>query len=144
MEHILHPTARLHPTQQNHVQYYSKRSRCHHWGFFGFVTHLDFSLSCLAAGIGEATARVLANEEYPLLLLSRRLERMEELRLPNTMCRQVDVTDAEALKKAVAEAEAKYGPVFALVSNAGIMLLGDPATQDVAEWRKMIDVTPPV
>ena len=93
-----------------------------------------------SSGIGEATARQLSALGYPLLLLARRIERLQALALPHTLCRQVDVTDAAALHAAVAEAEAQYGAADALVNNAGVMLLGRMHEQDPAEWQRMLDV----
>lgn len=93
-----------------------------------------------SSGIGAATARLLSSRGYPLLLLARRLEAMEALGLPNTMCRAVDMRDREAVAAAVREAEAQFGPVDAIVNNAGVMLLGEMLKQDPAEWDAMIDV----
>ncbi|MGF1730774.1 SDR family oxidoreductase [Photobacterium kasasachensis] len=93
-----------------------------------------------SSGIGEATARKLSSEGHPLLLLARRIERLEALQLPNTVCRQVDVTDAGAFAAAIKEAEAQFGPVDCLINNAGVMLLGLAHEQDPAEWKAMFDV----
>ncbi|KPA53488.1 SDR family oxidoreductase [Photobacterium lucens] len=93
-----------------------------------------------SSGIGEATARQLSAEGYPLLLLARRVERMEAMNLPNTLCRQVDITDVAAVKAAIEEAEAKFGPVDCLINNAGVMLLGLADEQDPAEWQSMFNV----
>ncbi len=65
---------------------------------------------------------------------------MEALGLPDAMCRKVDMLDRESVLAAVAEAEAAYSPAEILVNNAGIMMNGDPTTQDPSEWDKMIDV----
>ena len=93
-----------------------------------------------SSGIGEATARKLSAEGYPLLLLARRVEAMEALNLPNTLCRQVDVTDVKAIAAAVAEAEQQFGPVDCLINNAGMMLLGLADEQDPVEWQTMFNV----
>lgn len=93
-----------------------------------------------SSGIGEATARLFAQQGHPLLLLARRIERLQALNLPNALCRAVDVTDREALLAAVVEAEKRFGPADALVNNAGVMLLGNMAEQDPAEWERMLDV----
>ncbi len=93
-----------------------------------------------SSGIGEATAKLLAAHGHPLLLLARRLQRLEALNLPDAMCRRVDITDREAVLKAVAEAEAAYGPADCMVNNAGVMLLGKMTEQDPAEWDRMLDV----
>ncbi|NCV98984.1 MAG: SDR family NAD(P)-dependent oxidoreductase, partial [Actinobacteria bacterium] len=73
-----------------------------------------------SSGIGEATAKAFSKAGHPTLLLARRLDRMEALNLPNSMCRQVDVRDRDALVAAVKEAEEKYGPADMLFNNAGI------------------------
>ena len=93
-----------------------------------------------SSGIGEATARKLSAEGYSLLLLARRIERLERLELPNTLCRQVDVTDRESFRHALEEAEAMFGPADCLINNAGVMLLGHVDTQDPVEWQRMFDV----
>ncbi|MDD0973501.1 SDR family oxidoreductase [Pseudomonas fontis] len=93
-----------------------------------------------SSGIGEATARHFSAAGHPLLLLARRLERMQALNLPDTLCRAVDITDRQALLAAVAEAEAQFGPADALVNNAGVMLLGLMHEQDPAQWEQMLDV----
>lgn len=93
-----------------------------------------------SSGIGEATARLLSAAGHPLLLLARRLDRMQALALPNCLCRAVDVSNREAFAAAVKEAEAHYGPADALVNNAGVMLLGQMHEQDPAQWEQMLDV----
>lgn len=93
-----------------------------------------------SSGIGEATARLFAQQGHPLLLLARRIERLQALNLPNALCRAADITDREALLEAVVEAEKRFGPADALVNNAGVMLLGNMAEQDPAEWERMLDV----
>ncbi|MHA6193495.1 SDR family oxidoreductase [Pseudomonas wadenswilerensis] len=93
-----------------------------------------------SSGIGEACARLFATAGHPLLLLARRLERMQALNLPNTLCRAVDIRDRESFAAAVAEAEAAYGPADALINNAGVMLLGHMHEQDPEQWERMLDI----
>lgn len=93
-----------------------------------------------SSGIGAATAKAFAAAGHPLLLLARRLEPMEALNLPNTLCRKVDVLDRNGLQTAIVEAETRFGPAEILINNAGIMLNGDPAKQSPEEWDRMIDV----
>lgn len=93
-----------------------------------------------SSGIGEAVARVFSSRGYPVLLLARRVERLQALGLPNSLCKAVDVTDRAAVVAAVKEAEAKFGPVDLMVNNAGQMLLGQMAAQAPDEWDRMVDV----
>jgi len=73
-----------------------------------------------SSGIGAATARAFAAAGYPLLLMARRVDRMQELGLPGAEIAEVDVTDPAAMEAAVLAAEAKHGPVDLLVNNAGV------------------------
>ena len=93
-----------------------------------------------SSGFGIEMAKEFAKDGYSLLLLARRIEKMEALKLPNTMCRKVDVTHKDEFEAAVREAEAKFGKTDLIVNNAGVMLLGDIATQDAKEWKTMLDV----
>ncbi|MBY6195670.1 SDR family oxidoreductase [Vibrio hangzhouensis] len=93
-----------------------------------------------SSGIGEAIARRLSDAGHPLLLLARRVEKLEALQLPNTLCEKVDITDKVTFEAAIAKAEAQFGPADALINNAGMMLLGQIDTQDSAEWKTMFDV----
>ncbi len=93
-----------------------------------------------SSGIGEATARVFSAAGHPLLLMARRRERMEALKLPATMCREVDVTDRAAIARAVVEAEAQFGPVDCVINNAGVAHLANVLEQDPQEWDDMIAV----
>lgn len=93
-----------------------------------------------SSGIGTKIAETISANGHPVLLLSRRLEPMEALNLPNSLCKSVDVTDLEGMKAAIIEAEEKFGKVDLLVNCAGIMLLGYPEVQDFSEWDRMIDV----
>lgn len=93
-----------------------------------------------SSGIGLATAKLLSARGHALLLLARRIDRMTALNLPNALCRAVDVTDRHAFTTAVHDAEQQFGPVDALINNAGVMLLGAIEQQDAGEWDKMFDV----
>ncbi|RWB26086.1 SDR family oxidoreductase [Mesorhizobium sp.] len=93
-----------------------------------------------SSGIGEAVAKVFSRAGHPVLMMARRLERMEALNLPDSMARQVDVRDRAAIAAAVKEAEAEYGPVDMLFANAGIARLADIGRQPPEEWDEMIDI----
>ena len=93
-----------------------------------------------SSGIGEAIARRLSNAGHPLLLLARRVDRLEALELPNTLCEKVDVTEKASFEAAIAKAEAQFGPADCIVNNAGVMLLSALDVQDPAEWKTMFDV----
>ncbi len=93
-----------------------------------------------SSGFGKALALEFNKAGYPLLLLARRLEKLEQLGLENTICEKVDVTDKAAFEKAVRKAEQVYGKTDLIINNAGIMLLGNLETQDPKEWQDMLNV----
>ncbi len=93
-----------------------------------------------SSGIGEAVAQLFAKEGYPLLLIARRLERLENLHLPDAILKQVDVRDRFGMQQAVQDAEKRYGPVDLMFANAGVARLGDIAKQPPEEWDEMIDI----
>jgi len=90
-------------------------------------------------GIGAATAARLAADGFEVVLLGRRLEKLEDVagRLPRTRTHVVDVTDSAA----VAAAADEIGPCDVLVNNAGGALGADPvATGSAHDWRAMFEV----
>ncbi|UTW66002.1 SDR family oxidoreductase [bacterium SCSIO 12643] len=93
-----------------------------------------------SSGIGAATAQLFSQNGHPLLLMARRIDKIESLQLPNTICKKVDVTQMDELKRAIKEAEEQFGPVDCMINNAGVMLLGDIANQNPEEWKTMFDV----
>lgn len=93
-----------------------------------------------SSGIGAAIAKSFSAAGHPLLLLARRVEAMQALDLPNSLSISVDVTDADAIKAAINQAEAQFGPVGCLINNAGVMLLGQIDTQDPNEWSRMLNI----
>lgn len=93
-----------------------------------------------SSGIGKALAERFSKLGHPLLMLARRGDRMEAMKLENAICRSADVTDYQTIEQAISEAEQQYGPVDLLVNCAGVMLLGTSDKQSFAEWERMIDV----
>lgn len=93
-----------------------------------------------SSGIGEATAKAFSAAGHPVLMMARRIERMEALGLPNSMSAKVDVRDRAAVAAAVRAAEAKYGPCDMMFANAGIARLGDIGKQNPEEWDEMIAI----
>ena len=93
-----------------------------------------------SSGIGAATAQAFSAAGHPVLLMARRLERMEALALPDAICRTVDVRDRDAIAAAVRDAEERYGPTDMMFANAGIARLGDIGRQHPVEWDETIDI----
>jgi NADP-dependent 3-hydroxy acid dehydrogenase YdfG len=93
-----------------------------------------------SSGIGEASARAFSAAGYPVLMMARRLEKMEEMGLPDSVCRRVDVRDRDQIAAAIAAAEAVHGPVDCLINNAGLASLGDIGEIDPARADETVDI----
>ena len=96
-----------------------------------------------SSGIGEATARLLAERGANLVLGARRTDRLDALAAElSSDVRTVatDVTRRADLENLVGTAVDGFGGLDVLVSNAGVASLGPFADGDVDGWTAMIDV----
>jgi len=99
-----------------------------------------------SSGIGEATARLLAERGAKVVLGARRTERLaviaEEINSAggHAQFRALDVTDQQDVQRFVDFAVEHYGRVDVLVNNAGVMPLSRLDALKVDEWNRMIDV----
>lgn len=97
-----------------------------------------------SSGIGAATARALAEQGAAVVLLARRIDRIQALQQEladagrSALAIEADVTDAASLQRAVVGAR-ELGRVDLLVNNAGVMLLSPFAEGQVAQWKRMVD-----
>lgn len=99
-----------------------------------------------SSGIGEATARLLAQHGAHVVLGARRTERLEaltsEIRSKGGSAdyMQLDVTQREQMEAFIKYAEKRFGRVDVIVNNAGVMPLSKLEALKVEEWDRMIDV----
>lgn len=99
-----------------------------------------------SSGIGEATAKLLAEKGASLVLAARREDRLAMLKEKLTGqsasvdYKVTDVTSAEENAALVAFAKEKYGKVDAIFLNAGIMPSSPLSALKVNEWNSMVDI----
>jgi NADP-dependent 3-hydroxy acid dehydrogenase YdfG len=99
-----------------------------------------------SSGIGEATARLLAERGANVVLGARRTENLDaiagEIRNDGgvAVTCPTDVTRRDDLERLVDTAVGEFGQLDVLVSNAGISKIGPISDLDVDGWSAMIDV----
>src|SRR5690606_14952201 len=90
-----------------------------------------------SSGLGARFARLLAENGAQVVLASRRIERLKELRAEieaaggDAHVVALDVTDRLGIEAAVAQAETEAGAIDILVNNSG-----------VSTTQRLVDVTP--
>jgi NAD(P)-dependent dehydrogenase (short-subunit alcohol dehydrogenase family) len=90
-----------------------------------------------SGGLGARFAKVLAQAGAQVVLASRRLDRLKELRAEiesdggAAYVVTLDVTDYASIKSAIAHAETEAGPIDILINNSG-----------VSTTQHLVDVTP--
>ena len=96
-----------------------------------------------SSGIGEATAKILADNGAKVVLSARREERLQKLASTigeNAIYLKSDVSNAEDMKALIALAKEKFGKVDVLFANAGTMPGGNMSELKVADWISMVDI----
>lgn len=98
-----------------------------------------------SSGIGERCARVLAAAGANVILAARRLSRLKELRAEieaaggAAHATRLDVTDLDSVRSAVAEAEARCGPIDILINSAGVSAAQALTEVQPAEFQHLFD-----
>lgn len=97
------------------------------------------------SGIGRATARLLAKNNFRLIVCGRRAERLEELHtelkeITEVHTLQFDVSDKDGVNSAIHSLPDNFSTIDILINNAG-NAHGLSAIQDgdTADWDAMID-----
>jgi NADP-dependent 3-hydroxy acid dehydrogenase YdfG len=99
-----------------------------------------------SSGIGEATARLLAERGAVVALGARRTDRLDEIVASivaaggSAIACQVDVTSASDVGGFVGRTVNEFGRLDVFVGNAGVSSLSPMVELDVDGWSSMIDV----
>jgi NADP-dependent 3-hydroxy acid dehydrogenase YdfG len=110
------------------------------------MTTRNVLLTGATSGIGEATAHLLAKNQYNLILCGRRKDRLQKLEKELSTQTKVttlsfDVRDYEAVKAALGSLPKEWQKIDVLINNAGNAHGLDPIHRgSVADWDAMMDI----
>lgn len=99
-----------------------------------------------SSGIGEATARLLADQGAHVVAGARRIGRLEALAADirtaggSIAYQQLDVTELVQMQRIIGLAYEQFGRVDVVINNAGVMPLSPLEALKIEEWNRMIDV----
>jgi len=97
-----------------------------------------------SSGLGKRFAQVLAAEGAKVIVAARRKDRLDELvqeiGAATCLAVQCDVTDEAQVVAMYDAAEARFGLVDTVINNAGMTHANNAVTQDIAEFRKIMDL----
>ncbi|HEX5172377.1 MAG TPA: SDR family NAD(P)-dependent oxidoreductase [Cyclobacteriaceae bacterium] len=98
------------------------------------------------SGIGEATARLLAKNNFDLILCGRRVDRLDALKTTLSQFTRVcilsfDVRDRQAVENAINALPAEWRRIDVLINNAGNAHgLAPIQSGSVEDWEAMMDI----
>jgi NADP-dependent 3-hydroxy acid dehydrogenase YdfG len=110
------------------------------------ITDKVVAITGASSGIGEATARLLAERGALVALGARRVGRLDDIVASivaaggRAIACEVDVTSPSTVVDFVGQAVESYGRLDVFVGNAGVSSLAPVAELDVDGWSSMIDV----
>lgn len=99
-----------------------------------------------SSGLGEETAKYLAEKGAYVVLGARRADKLEQIVTEITskggtaIYQVTDVTDKEQVQNLVDIAVTTYGKIDVLINNAGIMPIAPMSELRTDEWDDMIDI----
>jgi NADP-dependent 3-hydroxy acid dehydrogenase YdfG len=99
------------------------------------------------SGIGEATARILSENGYRLIITGRRADRLEKLKKElskngrsEILALNFDVRKPDEVDKALDDLPSPFDKIDILVNNAGLAVGLSPLQEGVLDdWERMID-----
>ena len=113
------------------------------------MKHLEgrtVAITGAASGIGESLAHLLATKGCHLALADLQLDRLTELKAEldatgrEVSIHEVDVSDADQVKRFAREALEIHSHVHVLINNAGVTYMGHFLAHDLSVWDHIVGV----
>lgn len=104
--------------------------------------HKPVLVTGASSGIGEAIAVHLAHKGFKVFAGARRIEKLQSLSgMGGGQITPValDVTDKASIETAMSQIAENGQPLYGLVNNAGISLVGPVERTDLDEWRQLYE-----
>lgn len=98
-----------------------------------------------SSGLGKVFCKALAEQGADIVILARRVEKMEETKKEieaigvKCLCVKTDVTDSVSIHAAALEIKDKIGRVDILVNNAGVVEVNPAEDYTDEQWNHLID-----
>lgn len=99
-----------------------------------------------SSGIGEETAKLLAQDGAKVVLAARRAEQLKRIVAEikaaggDAVYKTTDVTDQEEVQALIDFTVEEFGGVDVLFNNAGIMPTSPVSALEVNNWKKTVDI----
>ena len=99
-----------------------------------------------SSGLGEATARLLANQGAKIVLAARRAERINALAQElaesgaHAIAVTTDVAKRSDVENLVGVTIKTFGQIDVMINNAGVMPLSLVEKLQIEEWEQMVDI----
>ena len=94
-----------------------------------------------SSGIGEASAKLLAEQGCKLTLAARSVDKMDKLAeelATQTLVVRADMTEPDDIERMVARALERFGRIDVLLANAGVYVPGQFAEGDIDAYSMML------
>ena len=95
------------------------------------------------SGIGRGVAMAFAREGAKVVIAGRHQDKLDAVVKeigPACLAEAVDVSDAGAIEKLVANTLRRFGGIHILVNNAGVLLPGTAESHSEDDWKQTFDI----
>jgi gluconate 5-dehydrogenase len=100
-----------------------------------------------SSGLGVQMAHALASQGSDVVVMARRLEKLQQVREDlerqhkiRSLAVECDVTNEDQIRQAKEKILQEFSKIDILVNNAGVSGMGEAEKMSLEEWQKVVDV----